>query len=397
MKFTPLTTALAFLFICAAAPASAKWYTAEGTAPIRGDVAEARSAAIDNALRNILLEQGASYTLRETYENGVLQSNKMTMNAQSSVRKVQVLSEQRTSRAVTVSVKAWIDEGTLEKKCPTALVHTTILPIAFRFLDQQASQSAADITDLPGELDQMLFGPIVTNPNFTVRDVFNANFNFSARLNTANKLKRENISALAKRLDSQYIIVGTLNSVSLSKVGSNPLTQLMFAPTRTISFTVNVYDATTGTAVFQKSYSGEADWTFSGGEYVDLRSERFIQSSYGQRMRELANQAANEIMTKLECIPPTARVIDVLDDDFVINLGAEDGIREGMIFDLYRNSTILNGSSDYNTRSLSAGKYRVAECYPYSAKLNPIDLEDNTVIIQIDDLVTLNQVEDLQH
>ena len=94
----------------------AAWYEAFGRAAVLdNDVDGARKAAVNDAVRNTLLEAGANIKVYQNYENGTLSSESMEINSDYPVKKVTVLEEQRTLNAVQVRVRVYIDDENISR------------------------------------------------------------------------------------------------------------------------------------------------------------------------------------------------------------------------------------------------------------------------------------------
>ena len=129
-----------------------------------------------------------------------------------------------------------------------------------------------------------------------------------------------------------------------------------------------------------------SDWPFKQGEFLDLRSERFKGSAFGQRMANLAQQAGDDIAGVLQCRMPEATVIDIDDDGFIIDLGQESGIRQGMKFSLVQTSEGYTPQGDsFDIEDHARGTYVVKQVYRGSAKLSGTDLNDNLLNVRIND------------
>ena len=162
--FTALKiAALALVFGCQVA--SAAWYTARGSAPIiDGNVAQARREAIDDALRNAALQAGADVSIEQVLENGTLLNERMQVRARSPIRTMRVIEEQESGKAVTVLVKALIDDAAAKHDCYAGNIKKTVLPFLFRYEDPDASLTAAGMDDFDNYLSSLIYGGISQSP-----------------------------------------------------------------------------------------------------------------------------------------------------------------------------------------------------------------------------------------
>ena len=323
------------VFSVMSSTAFATWYTANGTGSDRND-------AVNDAIRNVMLQAGADVKIEQNYKNGVLQSDNVNIMSRSPIKKLVVMSEQTTFSKVTVTIKAFIDERFAKARCSGAAVHKAVLPVSFRFADSQAYQGSIGIEGISKELDKLVMENLYNTSSFVTRPLVRANLNTSNSPNMSNAFQVSNLSSLADRYGSQYIILGTINSVSTSEVGNNVLTKLMYVPTRTI------------------------------------------------RVYGLAAEVSKDLVAELQCKPANAKIIDLDGDDVVINVGRENGISPNMKFTLVQAASMSGPNGDnYSAYEKSNSVYKVVSVYPHAAKLHPVDLQNNTLNVNVNDVVTL--------
>ncbi|MGN0894298.1 MAG: flagellar assembly protein T N-terminal domain-containing protein [Succinivibrio sp.] len=363
--------------------AQAKWYTASGTGTDRND-------AVNDAIRNIMLESGADVRIEQNFKNGVLQSDNVRISSKNPIKQLVVLEQETTLNTVRVTIKAFVDEKYIKAKCSGSLINKTILPIAFKFADSQAFQGSIGIENINKELDKLVMENLYKSTIFITKPMVKANFSTENHSDINSSYATENLSSIANRYGSQYVIMGTINSVSVSEVGENFLTKMIFIPTRSINFDIDVYDAINEQIIFHRNYATEADWPFKQNDFIDLRSDRFKGSDYGQRLYDLTNKVSKDLVYLLQCAPANARVIDLDGDDLVINLGRENGIKKGMNFALEQTASMSGPNGDnYSVYEKSNSVYKVVSVYPHAAKLHPVDLQSNTLNVNVNDVVTL--------
>lgn len=369
--------------------AFAQWYEAQGQAGIEnGDIAKARQAAIDNAVEAALVKAGANAKFYRTYTHGQAGPRFLTdMNYP--VKRTTVLEEQATTHAVTLRVRVFIDEELITmNKCSSAIRHS-VLPLTINFAEPTTYAGAAGLEEFNEELSYLIYSRLKESGSLKVLDHRPLRFlrTSGSRL-TDDDIK--GLKSLSMQEGVQYVITGTIRSLSLSQSGSNPLSKLFYTPTRTLDFTLNIYDAVDSSLVFSKNYRIEGDWTFKQGEFVDVRSESFLASSYGQRVLTLSNEASLDIIDEIACTKAKARVIEVKGTDLIVGLGSENGVREGSDFTVVHTYQ----THDRRQRSYDVGQqgsvYRVAEVYPHSCRLTPMDFDHGLVSVSADDIVLLN-------
>lgn len=381
LKFTKALVLI--LAVSLSLQAQAKWHQAKG-------VGLNTDAAVNDAIHNLLLDSGADMRLEQVYKDGVLEGTHASVASKNPIRKLVVLEQQSTLNRTTVTIKAYIEDRYAKARCPGSKISKAVLPITFKFADSAAFQSGMGIENLNKELDKQIFDALSKASMFNVRPILNANIANDNGKNVDVNFKMNNLKAISDRYSSQYIVVGTINSLSKSKVGNNILTSALFLPTRTIDFDVDIYDAINQQIVFHRNYNGEEDWPFDADEFLDLRSDRFRGSDYGQRVYDLCSQVTRDLVEQLQCAPASAKVIDTEGDNIVINLGRENGLVKNMKFSLEQ-ATTMSGSSgnEYDAYEGGKGSYKVVSVYPHAAKLQPVDLQNNILNVSVNDIVTL--------
>lgn len=382
--------ALAAALLILSSGAQAKWYSATGTAPILDSTAAARDEAVNDAIRNAMLEAGARVNVEQHFKDGVLQSSSASVKSSIPVRKVQVLSEQKTSGRVTVNIKVLLDDSHVPGTCSASKIKKSVLPTAFMYADQNSAIGAQGVDTINRELARDIYSKLSSSPLLLIRPEQRVNLRGSGSGNSADGQLRENIIALGRQHDSQYLIAGFVESAAASDPGETFVDKMFFQRTRSLSFTVNVYDTATGRVLFTKNYSMECDWPFKQGEYLDLRSERFRGSPFGQRMQQLISEAVTDVVGQLECLSPEAAIIDTDDEGFFIDIGAVNGVAKGMKFSIRQTSQGFEPDGEiYDRRDAARGLYVVHDVYENSARLVPEDLDDNLLNIRVNDKVVL--------
>lgn len=369
--------------------AFAQWYEAQGRAAIEnGDIAKARQAAIDNAVEAALVKAGANAKFYRTYTNGQAGPGFLT-DMHYPVKRTTVMEEQATTHAVSLRVRVFIDEELITmNKCSSAIRHS-VLPLTIVFEEPTTYAGASGLEEFNKELSYLIYNKLKESGSLKILDQRPLRFLSSSgsRLSDGDI---KGLRSLSMQDGVQYVITGTIRSLALSQSGSNPLSKLLYTPTRTLDFTLNIYDAVDSSLVFSKNYRVEGDWTFKQGQFVDVRSESFLASSYGQRVLSVTSEASLDIIDEIACTKAKARVIEVKGSDLIIGLGSENGVREGSDFTVVH--TYQN--HDRRQRSYDAGQqgsvYRVAEVYAQSCRLTPLDLSHGLVTVSADDIVLLN-------
>lgn len=383
-----LCIALLMALFCQSAIAG--WYTARGSAAIvDGDRSGARRAAIDDALRNASLQAGADISIEQVLENGTLLDDRLKISAKSPIRRMQVIEEQENGKIITVMVKALIDDDA-GLDCYAGSIKKTILPFKFRYQDPEASASAAGIEDFDEYLSNIIYTGIAHSPALTILPADESRLLTHQASSGPDYNLQRTLDSISRRTAAQFIVVGNITSVAKSDTASNEFTKMFYNPVRTIRFSIQVYDVYSGRQLLSKEYVGDAEWTLKGT--VNLRTDRFVSSEYGQRVAQLAKYAIGDIVSRLRCQTPTARVVQINDENIRINLGANHNIKAGMKFSLIHRSDYQDRHNmTYFQNNSTKSLYKVVNVSPTASTLVPVDLNNKLINVMLDDLVVLKE------
>ncbi|MDO4676672.1 MAG: flagellar assembly protein T N-terminal domain-containing protein [Anaerobiospirillum succiniciproducens] len=370
--------------------AFAGWYTSHGSAAIiNGDRAAARRAAIDDALRNASLQAGADISIEQVLENGTLLDEKLRIKAKSPIRRMQVVEEQENGKVITVLVKALIDDDSV-LDCYAGNIKKTILPFKFRYQDPEASASAAGLEDFDEYLSKIIYAGIAQSPALTILPADKSRLLTHQGSSGPDYNLQRTLDSISRRTQAQFIVVGNISSIAKSDTGNNELTKMWFSPVRTIRFNVQVYDVYNGRQILNKEYTGDAEWNLKGA--VNIRTDRFASSDYGQRVNQIAKYAIADIVSKLRCQVPYARVVQINDELIRINLGEGANIKPGMKFSvIHRTDYTDRHSMTYFQNNTTKSTYKVINVSPNAATLAPVDMNNSLINVMLDDLVVLKE------
>lgn len=387
-----LGTALALTLALSCPSAWAGWYTAHGTAPIvNDDVVSARRNAIDDAIRNASLQAGADINVQQTMENGTLLNQRINISSRSPIKKVTVVEEQENGKVVTVLIKALISEGD-SLSCYAGKVKKVVTPFALHFQDAEASSSAAGLEGFDQYLSEMIFKGISQSASLTVLPMDRSRLKIDEPNPYSQFSQSRTLDSLMRRTQGQFVVLGSIYSLSKSETGNNSLTQLIYNPTRNLTFNIKVFDLFNGKTILDKDYTGEAEWAFDRDEHVNLRSDRFASSGYGQRVKQLARYAIDDVITTLRCKPAVARIIQLDTEAIRINIGTNSKVEPGMRFRvIHRTDYRDRQGQQYYENFDTNGLYEVSRVSNDSAWLVPTSDSSRLINALLDDFVILEK------
>jgi hypothetical protein len=370
-------------------PVHAQWITTSGSAPIiNGDSDEARVQATQDALRQAMLQAGASVSSIQNLTNGALTRDQFQVRANSEIRQYNLLQEERHDGRLTVTLRAFIVAD--RTHCAGASYAKGITLIRFRFANPEQA-SYGQLYDLHRELTRQIFSRLGRlSQNFVTRRWLDANLGLDPRrLEQGENGYVGQMQSLAAETDSQYLLFGVLEDISLRDASGNLLDQWLNDPIRHFTLQLYLFDGLSGELIDQPHYETEAPWGFAKQEIVDVTSQKFWSSAYGEEITAQLNRAVQDMQMKLQCTNPVARIVRIDGDNYHINLGKRHGIKVGERFYIEQKANFTDGYGRERTvRNPATGQMEVKRVYDNNAIMMPLN-RYAAGNIQINDLAVL--------
>lgn len=362
------------LLLLFALPAQASWIKARGSAPIvNGDTEFAREQATQDALRQAMLQAGASVSSIQNLSNGALTRDMFQIRANSEIRQFTLLEEERKNDRLFVTLRALIlaEPG----RCNGARYAKGITLVRFRMADSDQARYG-QIYDLNKEVTRQIFNRLGNlRQNFVARRWLDENLGLDPRrLQQGENSYRRQLQSLAAETDSQYLLFGVLQDISIRDPDGNLLDKWLDDPVRHFTLQLYLFDGLTGELNDQSNYQGEAVWNFSKQEQVDVSSQKFWSSSYGMEVAAQINRAVQDLQLKTQCSTPIARIMHVDGENYHINLGKRNGIKTGDRFYIEQRADFNDNYGENRTlRNPTTGAMEVKKVYDNNAVMMPMN------------------------
>ncbi|WP_191145548.1 flagellar assembly protein T N-terminal domain-containing protein [Neiella litorisoli] len=322
-------------------PAAAQWYEAEGSAPIiANNIERAKEHAVKEAVKSAILFAGASVSSIQQVENGTLTQDSISYQSNGELVGLEVLSQTTVGDTLTVRIRA---EIFAEAQCANSgLSHTLTIarfPLAHR---QQAAHGG--IYDIGGALSKVMHSSFQetstqVKSHLWLDEVLAYDPSQLTTIPEVDELAR----TLARRSNSQFVLVGQIRDISVSQEQSLNLKFWTYEPKpRSLSLELDLLDGMTGELVKRFRYRDQVLWDFPPEQVVDPFSADFWQSDYGKAWGQLLSDAQNDIETALSCSPSIANIINRQDGGVIVNMGSQDGIVRGQTAKLTRMTTFMD-------------------------------------------------------
>jgi len=341
MKY--LLIALMFLTSITAIEVQAQWFEAKGRAPIvNGDKDIARNMAVQDALKHAMLFTGAQVKSIAHLSNGLLNSDRFEVKSSGSVRDLHLVSEKTDDNIMTVHIR--VDIVASEVMCRNA---TSVKSIALTKLPIRHRQRAANgaIFELGTEVSHQLFSKINQHQgNFQATQLLPINQILENRSQpfSNNDSQQSPQQLLSAQADSQYLLTGEIEDISLAKPTSKWFGLSSNHPMRQFIASFTLFDGITGEAVWHKRYAAQSSWKFNKTEHVDTSSQVFWLSQYGATINNQLTNVISDINAKLQCANIKGNVVKVDSDFLTVNLGKRHGLKEGDKLSIYHVTTFTD-------------------------------------------------------
>lgn len=357
--------------------ANAQWYETQGHAYVANDNQQiARSKAIENALKKALLVAGASVSSVQKVVNGLLTQDEINIRASGSINSLELVEETYTDDIVSVTIRA--DIFPQQKQCFSSDYRKSLL-ITKSHIKMREQANIGGIYQLDSSIMKRLSRNINRDGLYlNTKLLLNNNAEFPHYNNTlqAEKIKTITMS-LADMTDSQFILFSEIEDISFANSENNSWSFWQENEyDRYFKLGVYIYNGTNGELVFDKSYSRSAPWTFTKRAQVDVNSNAFWSSTYGQIINQTLSDLIIDIDDNMMCQPTRGAIVKVSGNEININLGGRHGVKKGDEFSLLhlKNFTTDSGKL-YSGYNLSPFKVKVIDVSRDSARAITVNNE----------------------
>lgn len=352
----------------------AQWYQATGSAPlVRGELEYARQQALEDALRQALLQAGANISSLQGLKNGTLSQDTFLIRSSGDIRQYQILQEAERSQRLYLTVRANIRSQL--HACEGQQYAKGLSLIRFSLVNPEQARHG-QLFDLHKAVTQALYQRLQNQrQTFVTQRWLDANLGLTPQFFAQGDVRiTPQIQQLARDTESQYLLFGTLDDLSLHTTDEGLFGQWFTDPLRVFTLHLYLFDGLSGKLQHTYEYQGQAPWTFAKQAKLNVFEQTFWQSPYGTEIGQLLDRASQELTLQLRCDKPAGRVVKVDGEEFHINLGSRNGIRLG-------ERLLLQHKADYrddnglprSDRRPAAGIMEVKRLYEDSAVVRPLN------------------------
>lgn len=374
-------------FIFTSFSAFTQWYETQGYAHIaNGDNEAARVTAMENALKRALLVAGASVSSVQQVINGVLTKDQISIRASGTVNSFELIEETYVKDMITVKIRA--DIFPQEKQCFSADYRKSLLLTRSNILYREQA-SIGGLYSLDAEVMRKLSKKINNEGHYLDTKMAIKNKSVFSRLNESmqyEKIKKL-VMSLSDHTDTQFVLFSEIQDLSFTERTN---TRLKFWKSNSFDrhFKINlyIYNGSNGELILDKEYQNTAPWAFDKRKKIDITSNTFWLSDYGNIIDCTLESMISDIDENMMCQPTKGKIVQVTGDTIIFNLGENQGVKVGDEFSLLHSNHFINDvGKTYSGFNVSPYKVKVVSVSKESAKATT---PDNHLLgnIQINDI-----------
>ncbi len=388
-KLFTYAVSAACIALCISMSAHAQWFESTGHASIKNnDIAKAKSVAIKDAITQALVFSGARVTSMQTLVDGVLTQDQLKINSHGEIQKIEMISEDKHGDQFAITLR--LDIFPEQEHCPASNFNKFVA-ITQTQLKNREQARMGQIFDINKATSENLYNtlnesPISTRPtayfNFPIRvsEFFTQQYDYSNAL----------LEEIASRSNSQYVLLSQIVDISNSDKLNN---SYAFWQDETYKRAYNVdfvlFDGTTYERLWQKSYRGQGIWPFEKTELIDVFSEKFWHSDYGQTITDINQTLSYDLQAAMACLETQGKILHIENDKLVINLGKAHGLEKGQILNIAHHNYLTDAAGNKLPNLITTlNQVQIEQVYQQSAVATSVDKQP-LPNIQINDIVEL--------
>ncbi len=346
----------------------AAWFSASGQAVVvNGDKGKARQQATEEAIRQAMLFAGASVTSVQQITNGLLLDDHLEVRSTGEVSAVELVDEIYHNGIVTVSVRA--DIFAQQPQCPasdyTKRISTTYFPI--RYEGQAANGQIHKLGKEVALKYQSIMSKMSTDLSLThiepyVFEWYDADVVKHAKF-------------LAQKTNTQYVLTLSIDDISVNLERPSAFEFYKNSQqSRSFDFTITLLNGATGEQLVSNTYRSEALWEFDIRAAVDVGSQEFWTSQYGQNIVRKIQHSIADIEEHTRCEATMGRVLAVANNQLQINLGRSHKVQVGDLLTLFNVKQIADPfGQEYHQFVLHPAELVVKQVFSNTATVGSAD------------------------
>ncbi|TMO57448.1 flagellar assembly protein T N-terminal domain-containing protein [Pseudoalteromonas phenolica] len=323
----------------------AEWFEVVGYGGIvDGDTTSARQMAVKDAITQALIFSGATVSSVQTVADGVLEQDELKIKTHGQIQHVNLINEQQQGEQYSVTLH--LDIIPQQSQCVESKFNKQIT-ITQSQLTHPEQARLGQIFDMPEASSQRLFNTLnerntgvkmipYIDRKLDVRAFFAQQFDYNSHL----------IDTLSRNSNSQYVLLSQITDISQGRKMNNDYAFWeREAYMRNFKIDFALFDSQTNDQVWSQHYSAEGIWPHKKTKIVNVNSEEFWRTDYGQKIQTIFNKVSQDLDSAVSCLTTSGKILMIDSDRVVINLGKSHGLESGQLLSILHRSnlTAANG------------------------------------------------------
>ncbi|MBQ4846291.1 MULTISPECIES: flagella assembly protein FlgT [unclassified Pseudoalteromonas] len=380
--------------------AKAEWYEVTGYANILdSNVADARKSAVQDAITQALIFSGATVSSVQTVADGLLSQDQLKVKAHAEIQQATLISEEQNNNDYMVTLH--LDIYATQEHCTHQQFNKQVTVTQSQLIQPHQAR-LGQIFDIAKASSQRLYNTMMErataikavpyiNSAINVRPFFSQRFDYDPAL----------IETLSNNSNSQYVLFSQITDIAQGKKLNNDYAfweDDQYVRSFKVDFAL--YDAMTRDRLWQKHYAVQGIWPFEKTTLIDVYSDEFWQSNYGDQIQSIFNKVSQDLNSAIGCMPTKGKILHIDGERLAINLGRVHGIKPGQTLAIMqKNNFTTQQGMILNNHRQTIDQLKVLQVNDQTAittnvnmrPLSNIQLNDIVkVIIKEDDTFSLN-------
>lgn len=365
----------------------AQWYESTGHAPIQNDdISGAKSAAIKDAITQALVFSGARVSSVQTLVDGVLMQDKLKISSHGEIQKIELVSEDRYDNKFAITLR--LDIFAQTEHCPQTPFNKFVAVTQSQLINREHAKMG-QIFDINKVISKRIFTLLQKSKMSAVpvayyNNAIKVDHYFSQQHGHPNAQLEE----ISSRSNAQYVLLSQITNLSTSDKLNNDYA-FWQSETYQRNYTIELvlFDGTTYEQLWQNSYQTHATWPFKKTAIVDVNSDKFWQSPYGQSITDINQTLSYDLQAAIACLPTQGKIMHMENSKIVINLGKAHGLKKGQTLSIAHHNYLTDAAGNTMPHTIKTlNTIRIEQLYQQQAIAVSID-DKPLAGVQINDVV----------
>ncbi len=367
----------------------AQWYESTGHAVIQNnDIPSAKAAAIKDAITQALVFSGARVSSVQTLVDGVLTQDQLKISSQGEIQKIELVSENRSSDEFAITLR--LDIFAQTELCPQSNFNKFIAVTQSQLTNREQARMG-QIFDINKAVSKNIYTSLQKSKMSAIPVAyFNKAIKVDTYFNQQHDYSNSQLEEISSRSNAQYVLLSQITSLSTSdKLNSDYAFWQDESYQRHYQIEFSLFNGTTYEPLWQNSYQSQAIWPFEKTAIIDVNSNRFWQSPFGQSISDINQTLSYDLQAAMACLPTQGKIMHMENNKLVINLGKAHGLEKGQQLSIAHHNYLTDAQGNTMPHTITTlNRIRIEQLYQHSAIA--VSINDQPLPgVQINDIVEI--------